>query len=278
MENKTKHILIAVVVILFAAAIAYQQKTIMKLNSKLSGISAGSLSAGQNASLNNPSTVKAVQSTLTSSTKEITGKITAKIGNSFTMDVEIVDLSKLASTKEEYLTGDTASLPKTKKTYNVSVNDQTQYPSRSFQDLSVGDQAVIKTNELVYQADILTASEIMIIGKGDIPFAEIMKEMKYIAGQVKETNDKYLVVEVIQMDTSKVSDPKTADPKTVPKITKNYKIFIDSKTSFAGSQDAIKVGNVIKAYSDKPVFPVTEFTATKIEGPIQLPAPAKPAG
>jgi len=272
MENKTKYIVIAaVVVVLFAAGMAYQQKTIMNLNKKISGISDGSLGTGQGAALNNPATVKAVQDTLMKDVKEITGKITAKNGNSLTVDAEVVDFFKLSNTKEENLIGDKVSLPKIKKTYKVSVSDQTQYPSRSFQSLSVGDQVVVKTNDLVYQVDSLTASEILVLGKGDISFADQMKEIKYIAGQVKEANDKYLVVEVNQMDTFNVSDPKGADLQTAAKITKSYKVLVDSKTSFAGSLNTLKVGDIIKAYSDKPVSSVVEFTATKIEGPIQLP-------
>ncbi|MFA6193904.1 MAG: hypothetical protein WC726_03540 [Parcubacteria group bacterium] len=274
MQNKTKYILIAavVVVVLFAAGMAYQQKTIMDLKSDLAGISGGSSGSGQKA-LNSPSTVRAVQSTLTSNTKEITGKITAKTDNSLTVEAEVADLSKLSGVPEEKLAGDTNALPKTKKTYKVSVNGQTQYPSMKFQDLSVGDQVIVRTNESVYQADSLTASEILVIGRGNISFAEMVKELKYIVGQVKEASDKYVVVETQQLDVSKIkiSDPKEADLQNVPKMTKNYKVFIDSETSFLGSPDAIKVGDVIKAYSAKPVSSVTEFTAVKVENPFQPP-------
>lgn len=272
MENKTKYIMIAavVVVILFAAGMAYQQKTIMGLKSDLAGISGGNSGSGQKA-LNSPSTVKAVQGTLTSNTKEITGKITAKTDNSLTVEAEVADLSKLSGVPEEKLVGDTNALPKTKKVFKVSVNDQTQHPSMKFQDLSVGDNVIVRTNELVYQADSLTAFEILVVGRENIPFAEIVKELKYIVGQVKEASDKYVVVETQQIDVSKVSDPKNADLQTAAKITKSYKVFIDSKTSFVGSPDAIKVGDVIKAYSDNPVSSVTEFTAVKVENPFQPP-------
>ncbi|MFA5925981.1 MAG: hypothetical protein WC831_03515 [Parcubacteria group bacterium] len=271
MENRTKFIIVialGITLVLIGILFAYQQKTITNLKNEVSGIKKDTLN-DQKAALSSPFSVKAVQNTITDNTRKIKGVITAKNENLLDVEAEIVDFSKLPMLKEESLLGSENSLPKIKKDYKVAVNDKTQYPSMEYENLSVGMKVSVTSDELVYKSDDLTASEIIIPVAVKAPLGDFLKAEKKINGQVKEMNNKYLIVEVHWMDYSKVTDPKNIDFAAAPTIIKEYKIFINSDTVFPNGKNDLKTGDNVTAHSDNPTFSVTEFTATKIEGPIQ---------
>jgi hypothetical protein len=279
MENKTKYILTAVIifVVLLAAAFAYQQKTIMNLKDKIGGGGQGDLGGSQNAALNSPFTVKAVQDTITNNTKQITGIVTAKTDNSLTVEAELVDTSKLAGVREEVLTGNEASLPKVKKSYQVLVNDQTQYPSMKFKDMATGIKVLVDTNDLIYRADSIVASKITLLSVANSAVKTsdtFLKEIKDIIGPIKEIGGNYLIVEVSHADYSKIKDIKNIAYNDIPNTVTNYRVSVDEKTQFIGKKlGELKMGDNVQAFSDGPVYNVSEFTAAKIGD-----APQRPNG
>jgi hypothetical protein len=274
MDRKIKYILAAVVVVvvLLVAAVAYQQKALMNLKKEISDGIQNDLGSQKNAAINSPSTVKAVQSTIVDNTKKINGSITAKNDKSLDIEAEIVDLSKLSAVPEESLLGDENSFPKIKKSYKVTVNDGTQYPSMAYKDLFVGMKVSVTSNELIYQSDSLTASEIITPSVAKAPLGDFLNAEKKINGQVKEINDKYLIVEVHWIDYSKVIDPNSIDFNAAPTIIKEYKVLISGNSVFPNNKNDLKVGDNIVVFSNKPTFSVAEFTAIKIERLIGSPS------
>jgi|GEM_PF-2525647 len=278
MENKTKYILAALIifVILLAAAFAYQQKIIMNLKGEISGGNQDGSGGSKSSAINSPFTVKAVQDTITNNTKAITGIVTAKTDKSLTVEAEVVDTSKLAGVPEGKLTGDEVSLPKIKKNYQVSVNDQTQYPSMKFQDMATGIKVLVETNDLIYRADSIIASKITLLSVANSSIKTsnaMLKEIKGIVGPIKEIGSDYLIVEVYHADYSKVQDIKNTPYNDIPNIIKNYKVFINEKTQFTGKKrNELKVDDSVQVFSDNPVYNVSEFTAVKIGDTPQPPA------
>lgn len=277
MENKTKYILIALIVfvILLAAAFAYQQKTIVNLKKEISGGSQGDLGGSKTAAINNPYTVKAVQDTIINNTKEIEGIVTAKTDNSLTVEAEIVDTSKLTGVPEEKLISNGDTFPKIKKSYQVVVNDQTQYPSMKFQDMATGIKVLVDTNDFIYRADSVVASKITLLSVANSSIKTsnaMLKEIKAIVGQIKEVGNGYLIVEVYHADYSKVQDIKNTPYSDIPNVTKNYKIFVNEQTQFTSKKlNELKVGDSVQIFSGDPVYNVSEFTAVKIGDAPQRP-------
>ena len=130
----------------------------------------------------------------------------------------------------------------------------------------------VTSNELIYQSDSLTASEIIIPAASKAPLGDFLNAEKKINGQVKEINDKYLIIEVHWIDYSKVIDPNSIDFNAAPTIIKEYKVLISGNSVFPNNKNDLKVGDNIVVFSNKPTFSVTEFTAIKIERLIGSPS------
>lgn len=275
MENRTKFILITLVIFLVLIFVAYQQKMISDLKKEISAVGEKDSKNFESAAANSPFTVSAVQRALIENTKDIQGTLSAVNDETITVEAQIVDLSKLAGIEEAKLTGNVNSFPKIKKNYTVSVDDKTQYPSMGLRSMKIGIQVLIKTNDLVYQNDNLTASEIFVLSKGDASL-KYQPEIKYIAGEIKEINNGYLTIEVNQIDRSKVADLANLDLQTAPKTTKSYKVIIDDKTQFVDNGlSELKIDDLIEAYSSDAVGRTSEFKATKIKGPIPILVPSE---
>jgi hypothetical protein len=282
MEIKSKYILIAVIVfiVLFSFVFVYQQKMIANLKSEVTGINI--------AVKNNPQDiapefmVRAVQNSISDSTKEIRGSAISKTDNSLVVEAIVVDFSKLSGLKESDLK-QTDSLPKTKKTFSIKTDANTQFSEVKLKDIRVGDQVIVFTNEPIFSTNTLTAAKILITSASieknpsNLDLADYIKQDHAIAGPIKEVGDNFFTIEANWIDYSKIDYSQAQkignmDPASVPKKTIQYKIFVDDKTFFPSSKFSdLKVGDMVEASSNSPTFSVTQFTATEIKGPLQTP-------
>jgi hypothetical protein len=199
------------------------------------------------------------------------GTIVSKQGNVLTVDADIVDFSKLSGLTEDQLHQSLDSLPKTKKRYEVSVSDKTQFDSLKLNELLQGMAIEIMSDDLVYKSDHLNASKITVqpTDAPGVSFKDSILQTKEIAGQIKEVNAKYLIVSVMWTDFNSIEDPSKVDPQTVKKIAKEYKVLIDSKTQFTDKKlSDLKVRQMVRAHALVPVYSLSEFTASQIDGPI----------
>ena len=259
---------LTVIIVLMIGLIAfniYQQRAITSLRQEV----ASGVASNTNVSDNMSSTYLAVKKNIEDNTKAIKGTIISKNGNLLTIEASIVDFSKLSGLTEDELHQSIATFPTTKKNYKVSINDKTQFESLKFIDLLAGQMISIESEDLIYKNNNLVASKISVIVPNDeMPTADYLKQIKSVAGQIKEKNNKYFVVEVVWTDYSKIDKPYLANPDSTPKISKDYKVFFTDKTIFSKSNSSeLQVGDSIAAYSNQPTFYVSEFTAEKIEGP-----------
>lgn len=268
MENKIKYILTAIIVLIVGliAFSVYQQRAITNLKQEI--VSGNSLN--NNVSGSDLSLYQAVKKNLEDSAKEIKGVIASKSGNLLTIQAEIVDFSKLSGLTKEALGENISTFPMTKKNYEVSVSDKTQFESLKLGDLSVGMTVVVDSDNLVYKSDQLNALKVVATKPDNLSSSQdFIDQIKTVSGEIKEVNTKYFTVGVVLTDYSKIKDPFSGDPNTYPKIPKDYKIIFADKTVFSkGGKSDLKVGDNITAYSDKPIFFVSEFIATKIDGPL----------
>ncbi|MFA5925979.1 MAG: hypothetical protein WC831_03505 [Parcubacteria group bacterium] len=274
MENHKKYIYIAIAIFFFllTGLVLFQQKMISNLNSKVGKIGQAGSGNQVNMDTSKKTIVAAVKKTITENANSVEGIIRSKTENSFVIDAEVADISKLEGQKEENLIkGD--SLPKIKKSFTVVVNDQTHFPDIGkigFKQIPVGVKVRVMCGQSVYISDNLTASEIYILTKLNIPPSEYIKQEKDIAGKITEINEKYLKIEVNWLVYSKDVEPNREKFWENPTVTKEYKVNIDDKTIFQGDRNSLKVNDVVKAFSATPTFSLTEFTATKIEWPVQM--------
>ncbi|MFA6285572.1 MAG: hypothetical protein WC643_03545 [Parcubacteria group bacterium] len=282
-KSKAKYILIAVIVLvlLIIAGFVYQQKMIVNLKNEVGGIDRPTMR--NQTGIASASTISAVQNSIADSTKELEGTVTAKNDNLLTIEAVIVDFSKLSGLHDSALK-QTDSLPNSKKTFSVKIDANTIFSELKMDDINVGDQVIVFTNNPIYKTDDLTASKVLVTSSSfaknpsDLNLADYIKQDKAIAGPIKTAGDNYFVIESNWIDYSKIdySQAKNIgkmDPASVSKITTQYKVFVDDKTVFTNKKfSELKVGDMVAATSDKPTFSVVEFTATKIEGPLQPPS------
>ncbi|MFA5871480.1 MAG: hypothetical protein WC858_02045 [Parcubacteria group bacterium] len=271
MENKTKYSLIVVTLILIAVVFAYQQKTIMNLNGKVDNlVKAGS--KNQQAAVNDPYLLEAVQKTIKENTKELKGSVVSKDRGSMIVEADMVNFPKLSGLSDAALK-QADSFPKIKKKLAIAITADTEFPLK-WENIKIGDNVHVFTDNLIYRDEKLTAKKVWVIpnpglNANFIPSADFSNSVKYIGGAIKEIGNNYFVVEAQWIEPSKAGDPQNVDPATAPKISKTYKVLIDSKTVFSKSgKNDLRVGDNIDAYSNAPVFSLAEFTATKIEGPL----------
>ena len=271
-ESRTKYVLGAVIVflVLIGAVVIFQQITISNLKKSQTGEKAV---ASKSEVINSPFTVQAVKKNIEDTVKILKGTIISKQGNVLTVDAEIADFSKLSGLTEDQLHQSMDSFPKTKKKYEVSVSDKTQFDSLNLNELLQGMAVEVMSDDFVYKNDHLTASKITVQQTNDpgVSFKDSILQTKEIAGQIKELNAKYLIVSVMWTDFNDVDGLSKVDPLTVKKIAKEYKVFIDSKTQFTDKKlSDLKVRQTIRAYASVPVYSLSEFTANKIDGPIEV--------
>lgn len=90
----------------------------------------------------------------------------------------------------------------------------------------------------------------------------IIQSSKSINGKILQIFDDRLSVnaQIVDLEAIKKIDQSQSAP-----IIKNYSVQIDKNTVFENtSQFELRVGDIIQVFSDKPVYSVDEFTATKI--------------
>lgn len=276
MEKNLQNILLIVFIVLLLAGgvfIFFQQRDINKLKNQGFGVNAFNLQdSGAASEAKIPSyRVAATEKTISESVKDISGKITAVSGKTLTIEADIVDFSKLADLPEVDLAKPIDTLPQTKKSFQVSTDDKTQFAGKAMEMISVGDTVKIFANELVYETNNLTAAKIVSSEAAKASGIEI----KTVGGKIKEIGDKFLVIESKIVDYSKVADIKSLDLKSIPFIIdKTYKVFINDKTEFSDKKlKELKPGDGGIFSSATPLANVTEFTAIKIVSPV--PAPPK---
>ena len=278
-ENRTKYILFAIIffLVLIGAVVVFQQITINNLKKDLSGKNEAALNSQKSTAINNPSTVQAVKKNLEDNIKEIKGVITSKNGNLLTIEAEVVDFSKLSGLTEDQLHQSADSFPKTRKNYEVSFSDKTQPPSLKPESLSVGTTIMIESDELIYKSNHINASKITVVAdQAEVPplgtsLEDQVRQTKFIGGIIKEVGDKYFVVGTTQIDLSQTKDSKDIEAGTAPIVAKYYKVLFDDKTQFTDKgPNELKVEDFVRAFSSNSVYSVSEFTATKIMGPLSI--------
>lgn len=277
-ENKKPKIvtvaLIALAVIVVAFLFVYQQKRISDLGSQISSLSKKNSSGTQNASSKNPFLLEAVRKDISSNTKDLTGILMAKNQDSITIQADIVDLSGLANIPADNLQQSKDSWPKAKKQFIVKYNSKTEMPT-ILQYITIGSTVHVLTDESIYSGAELTATKIYVtkdLGSDGITRENFFQKISKINGKITEIGGNYGIVSVAWLDLSKIKEGEKIDPETAPKINKSYKVVVDKNTVFAEKGwDSFKAGDFVIAYSASPVFSVLEFTATRIEGPIQPP-------
>ncbi len=270
-ENRTKYVLGAVIffLVLIGVVVVFQQITINNLKKGQTGENATALL--KSAAINSPFTVQAVKKNLEDTAKVLNGTIASKQGNIITVDADIVDFSKLSGLTEDQLHQSLGSFPKTKKRYEVSVSDKTQFDSLKLNELLQGMAIEVMSDDLVYKSDHLNASKITVqpTTAPGVSFKDSILQTKEIAGQIKEINAKYLIVSVMWTDFNNVDGLSAVDPLTVKKIAKEYKVLIDNKTQFTDKKlSDLRVRQTVRAHALAPVYSLSEFTASQIDGPI----------
>jgi hypothetical protein len=304
MDYRIKYIFIALagvlaIFMIFIIVVVFnQQKTILKLQNqnqeKSNSDYLGTADANDKPSIGtnsehiqvptetNSFLARATQKTIIDNTRELKGVVVTRNNDSLELDADLIDFAKLKGMKDDDIAKGEMFWPKIKKNYTVTVTDKTKNPSIEYQGLAAGMRVKIETDGLIYGDAGLTALKIYLLEGQKAPTEEQIKkvassdyqqnEVKMIAGQIKEVNEKYLLVETFWIDFSKVEDIKKMTPATVPKIAAQYKVFSGDKTIYTDKKlGEFKAGDTIKAYSDKPTFPVKEFVALKIEGPLKVP-------
>ncbi|MFA5925976.1 MAG: hypothetical protein WC831_03490 [Parcubacteria group bacterium] len=274
MENKTKNILIVALTVLIIGFLLYQQIAIGKLSKAIKEISKSSNSANQDDnSKGNQFMEKAVKSTIENGTKDFTGTIVSKGENSLNIEGSVVDLSKISNlSKDELEQSD--KLPKNKKQFIVNVNEKTEMPV-GLGTLKIGDNVHVFSEESVYGSGAVVASKVWLLPDSKALSSNTgnyFDTVENIGGAIKEIGNNYYVIEVQWIDYPKDGSAGNVDLASAPKIVKTYKVLINDKTVFSkkGRND-LKVGDDVNVYSDKPVFSLAEFTATKIEESVQPP-------
>jgi len=274
MENKTKKIFFVVFAILIIGAFAYQQIVIGRLNKTIKEIGEVSGITGKNDNLGeNKFMERAVKNTVETETKDFTGVVVSKEAGSLGVEGNVVSLSKILDLSADELEK-SAELPKEKKKFIVNVNEKTEMPVK-FEMIKIGDNVHIFSEKSIYEANFITASKVWVLSdskSADIAANNFFETVKYIGGPIKEIASNYYVIDVQWVDYPKDGSASNLDLAMAPKIAKTYKVLISDKTVFSkNSRNDLKVGDDVNAYSDSPVFSLAQFTATKIEGPIQQP-------
>lgn len=201
-------------------------------------------------------------SQLVDNTREITGKITDLTDNSLKVEAKVVDIAKISEASA------VDQLPKTTKTYNVSVNGQTEFPNFKMKDFRVGQTARVFSNDLIYKTDNLTAVKI-------IPFAETAQnpaaagiQQKLISGRVEKIESSTLTIKSFGAGADQKEYTVSVSDKT--KLLKIKLTPTDSsQKSFKQEQVEIKLAD-IRAGDAVNVFPTqdmgdkTEFEAVSV--------------
>lgn len=153
--------LVIILLITLGILFYFQQKTINKLSSALTGQNG----AVQNAKVP-PGEIKArqdqqidrQQKKLEESAKFITGRVASVSGSSLTVVADIPDFQKM---KDTAVPSDPAqkfgSALTYEKKYAVTASDETRYAFNGLDNIKAGDTIQVIAKELVYQTDKLTA-------------------------------------------------------------------------------------------------------------------------
>ena len=274
MENKSSKIVIGFLLAVLIAGgivILYQWRTIKLFkNQIISGGQSNLQPPSETAKVSAPAyMVEAVRQTLSDNAKDVSGRVTAVSGKVLTVEAEIVDFGKLKDLSEDELSKPAETLPKTKKSFQVTIDDKTEFAGKKPEEISAGDSIKVFANELVYKTGNLTAAKVIcpLGGEANKPEQDPRKSVKFVAGRVRQITGNVLSIETVTPDFSKVKaeDIKNMDPKSVPVIKKTYQVSVNGQTEFPDKKlEDIKTGDIVQAFSDNLVSDVSEFTATKI--------------
>jgi len=263
MEKRNKIILILAAIVFLAAISSMfyiQQRTINALKETIMPSGASNQNQAPGAASTKVLTDDQIRETtaqLTDNTREIDGKITGLSENSMNVETQVVDISKISEAAA------IDQLPKIKKTFKVSVNDQTELPNLKMKDFQVGQTVKVFSNELIYKTDNLTAAKI-------IPYtaqaATDSQKLKPVAGKVENINADSVVIKSIGADQKEYTVKVNANTKLFQaKVTP----VNQDKNNLKTEQIAIKLSD-IKQNDTVAVMPVkdignsSEFEATSI--------------
>jgi len=275
MENKIKYTAIVLVAVLVIAVFVYQQKKLGDLSGKVNNMDSAEIKNQQNDAADSHFFAEAIQKNIADNTNELQGTLVSKIQGSITVEASVVDLSKLSGLPDDALQNQD-SLPKKNQQFVVKVNDNTEMPIK-LNGIKIGSNVDVFTGNSIYGGGELIASKVWVLpsssaNTSSASDADFLNNALYIGGVIKEMGSNYYVVEVQWVNAPKPGDSQNIDPATAPKTFKTYKVLIDDKTVFVNNnKNALKVGDDIDAYAGKPTFTLSEFTATKIEGPFLAP-------
>jgi hypothetical protein len=160
MGNKTKYVLIVIVLILVIAVFAYQQKTIMGLNSKVDNLDGANMKNHQSVA-KDPFLAEAVQKIIKENTKELKGSLISKDQGSIVIEADVVDFPKLSGLSDATLK-QTDSLPTIKKKFTIAINADTEMPLK-LEDTRIGSMVHVFTDNLVYGDGQLTAKKFWVL-------------------------------------------------------------------------------------------------------------------
>jgi hypothetical protein len=255
--------ILAFVLIIEGIFIVFQQRAINDLKKRVIGESSSDLgvSADSAKSIARAVSAESLQKSISENIKDISGKVVGVSGKTITVEASIVDFSKLSNLGEGELNKSISALPQTTKQFKVKITEKTEISVKDISKVSAGVRIIVFAKELVYQTSELTAIKI------DFPadIAGVLAEPNAVNGKVKEKTNTSLDIEVVVSDFLKGVDPQKIDPKKIETSKKTYKVLVNNATEFPNKKlSDIKIGDTVRAYSNKAVGNDSEFTADKI--------------
>lgn len=96
--------------------------------------------------------------------------------------------------------------------------------------------------------------------------ADLIPKISDMAGKIQEIGSDLIFVEAEIIDLSKFNkDEFIKTDYIAPKVVKKFKVMIDKNTVFTNKKiNEFKVGDYIRAFSNDPIYNISEFTATNI--------------
>lgn len=201
MQEINKKTIFAIVSVVLIAAFVFVAWTLvgyrLKKKSGLPTKNANSASGPDPAKYRNFETripnylAEAVKNDLTNNTREIVGKVLEMKGNTLTVEAEIVDLERLPAAKSD----NPEDFPKTKKKYTVNVTDRTEFKSAKMENIQVGQQVQVMSDDLIYKTVTLSAVWI------NFPYsANGSMGIRYVSGKIKEIVANGLLISAVTKD------------------------------------------------------------------------------
>jgi len=179
--------IVVVLFLLFGATLVMQQRSIQRIESILGSKASlpgfqspvlsqqsGEVGSGAANSQDMVSYVNKTEESQKQNISFVSGKVLSNSGGKLTIEGDLVDWHKIKEMAAAgQFSGDSPAkkpAPSFKKTFEVTIDNQTQFSANNLVDIKAGDTIMVTAKELVYETDKLTATLIISPYQSSLPF------------------------------------------------------------------------------------------------------------